>query len=56
MIVKTGNEAPQSGIYWCTVCKLPARFEAGQQLPVCRNRCGRASWQLVKPDEKADAQ
>jgi hypothetical protein len=55
MIVKTGTEAPQSGIYWCTVCKLPARFEAGQPLPACRNKCGRGSWQLVKPDEKANS-
>lgn len=50
MAHKTGTQAPESGIYWCSVCKLPARFEKGQELPVCKNKCGRGSWELVKKD------
>ncbi len=50
MAFKPGTTAPQSGIYWCTVCKLPARFEAGQALPTCRNKCGRGNWELVKAE------
>ena len=45
---KPGDTAPVTGMYWCTVCKLPVRFEAGQILPECQNMCGRGMWQLVK--------
>ena len=36
-----GSTAPQTGIYWCSVCKLPVQFKAGETLPVCKNLCGR---------------
>jgi hypothetical protein len=50
-----GANAPAEGIYWCTVCKLPERFKAGQQLPECKNMCGRGRWQLVeKPEAEPD--
>jgi phosphoglycolate phosphatase len=49
---RPGAAVPASGIYWCTVCKLPQTFTAGQQFPECPNMCGRGMWQLV---EKLDA-
>jgi hypothetical protein len=45
---KPGAEVPAKGIYWCTVCKKPERFEQGKQFPECKNLCGRGYWQLVK--------
>jgi hypothetical protein len=50
-----GAEAPTSGIYWCSVCKLPARFEKGEELPQCQNMCGRGRWQLVREDAEQEA-
>ena len=50
MAIKPGEKAPQSGYYWCTVCKLPAHFEQGQEMPMCRNQCGRGNWELVRAD------
>lgn len=49
---KPGDAAPVTGTYWCTVCKLPAKFEAGVVLPECQNMCGRGMWQLVKAAEE----
>ncbi len=49
MAYKPGTQAPQSGYYWCSVCKLPALFEAGQTLPTCKNQCGRGTWEFVRP-------
>ncbi len=49
MAFKPGTQAPHSGFYWCSVCKLPASFEAGQTLPRCKNKCGRGSWEFVRP-------
>jgi len=46
-----GANAPADGIYWCTVCKLPARFKEDQKLPECKNMCGRGRWQLVEADK-----
>lgn len=43
-----GTEVPVTGIYWCTVCKLPARFAAGERFPACGNMCGRGLWKLVE--------
>jgi len=43
-----GTPAPQSGIYWCTVCKTPAEFKQGEKLPECKNLCGRGNWEFVK--------
>ena len=40
--------APQTGIYWCSVCKTPAQFKAGEVLPVCKNLCGRGRWEFVR--------
>ncbi len=48
MTYQPGTKAPESGIYWCSVCKLPARFEKDQELPECRNKCGRGRWELVQ--------
>ncbi|MBZ5727821.1 MAG: hypothetical protein LAP87_22855 [Acidobacteriia bacterium] len=45
---RPGATVPVSGIYWCSVCKLPERFTAGQQFPECRNMCGRGLWELVE--------
>lgn len=51
---KPGNTVPSTGTYWCTVCKTPENFTAGQQFPECRNMCGRGRWQLVQgqPENK----
>ena len=49
---KPGTEVPSNGVYWCTVCKKPERFEQGQKFPECKNLCGRGYWQLVKAPEK----
>jgi hypothetical protein len=51
MAYKPGTQAPQTGVYWCSVCKLPARFEAGQSFPMCQNQCGRGTWELVRAEE-----
>ena len=51
---KSGAEVPQTGVYWCTVCKKPARFEKGKRFPECENLCGRGYWQLVKASEKPE--
>jgi hypothetical protein len=50
MTHQPGTKAPVTGIYWCSVCKLPARFEKGQELPECRNKCGRGRWELVREE------
>ena len=53
---KHGTEVPADGVYWCTVCKRPERFEKGRQFPECKNMCGRGYWQLVKtPDKPAQS-
>ena len=49
MANQAGTPAPQSGYYWCSVCKTPAKFEAGQTLPACKNKCGRGHWEFVRP-------
>jgi hypothetical protein len=51
---KAGTEVPESGVYWCTVCKKPERFEQGKQFPECKNMCGRGYWQLVRPAETSE--
>ena len=51
---KAGAEAPETGVYWCTVCKRPERFEKGAKFPECRNMCGRGYWQLVKQSPPAE--
>ncbi len=33
MSFSPGTAAPQSGIYWCSVCKTPAQFKAGESFP-----------------------
>lgn len=48
---KPGTAAPVTGIYWCSVCKTPARFTAGEALPECPNFCGRGMWELVEKEE-----
>jgi hypothetical protein len=45
---KAGMPAPQTGIYWCSVCKTPAKFQEGDTLPACKNLCGRGHWEFVK--------
>jgi len=55
MTHKPGTPAPATGIYWCSVCKLPAAFSKDQALPQCKNKCGRGRWELVKPAEQPPA-
>jgi hypothetical protein len=43
-----GSEVPATGIYWCTVCKLPRKFSAGERFGECPNLCARGLWQLVE--------
>jgi hypothetical protein len=50
MTHRPGSTVPTSGIYWCSVCKTPERFAAGQQFPQCKNMCGRGAWQLVEDE------
>lgn len=45
---RPGATVPVTGIYWCTVCKTPRQFTAGQPFPECGNMCGRGLWQLVE--------
>ena len=45
---RPGATVPITGIYWCTVCKLPVAFTAGETFTECRNMCGRGLWQLVE--------
>ena len=44
-----GAIVPVTGIYWCTVCKLPATFRKDQKFPECKNMCGRGHWEFVEP-------
>jgi hypothetical protein len=43
-----GSAAPQTGIYWCSVCKTPAQFKQGETLPMCKNLCSRGKWEFVR--------
>ncbi len=45
------DPVPVTGIYWCTVCRSPENFTAGQRFPECKNMCGRGLWKLVKAEE-----
>ncbi|HXG33168.1 MAG TPA: hypothetical protein VNJ11_07380 [Bryobacteraceae bacterium] len=47
---------PETAIYWCSVCKRPERFLAGQQFPPCPNLCGRGRWELVRLEPPASEQ
>lgn len=51
MTYRPGATVPATGIYWCTVCKLPAQFTAGETFPECTNLCGRGTWKLVEENE-----
>lgn len=48
-MAKPGTPVEQSGIYWCSVCKLPVKLHQGDVFPACANKCGRCSWQFVQP-------
>jgi hypothetical protein len=48
MTYRPGAAVPATGIYWCTVCKLPAEFTAADEFPECQNMCGRGTWKLVQ--------
>jgi hypothetical protein len=48
---KPGDKADQGGIYWCSVCKTPVQFKAGESLPICKNKCGRGHWEFVRAAE-----
>ena len=52
MTYKPGTKAPETAIYWCSVCKAPAKYQAGADLPECRNMCGKGRWELVKKIEE----
>ena len=49
---RPGATVPVTGIYWCSVCKTPAAFTKDQDLPACKNKCGRGRWELVKTSEE----
>ena len=53
MTYRSGAIVPATGIYWCTVCKLPAQFTAGDPFPECGNMCGRGTWKLVREANEA---
>jgi len=55
MKCKPGTKVPTSGIYWCSVCKTPDHFAAGQDFPNCRNMCGRGYWEFVEEDMEPDS-
>jgi hypothetical protein len=55
MTCKPGTNAPATGIYWCSVCKTPAVFTRGEDLPECKNMCGRGRWELVRTTEEPAA-
>ena len=48
---KIGTEVPESGIYWCTVCMTPARFQKSETFKDCQNLCGKCVWELVEKDQ-----
>ena len=52
MTYKSGEKAPTTGIYWCSVCKTPSAFAQDDTLPECRNKCGRGRWELVQVEEQ----
>ena len=51
MAHEAGSPAPQTGIYWCSVCKLPAQFKKDEKLPSCKNLCGRGKWEFVRAEK-----
>ncbi len=53
MAEQPGTPAPQSGIYWCSVCKTPVQFAKGEIMPTCKNLCGRGRWEFVRAAEEA---
>jgi hypothetical protein len=54
MTYRPGDAVTVTGIYWCTVCKLPAQFTAGDQFPGCKNMCGRGAWKLVQEADEPE--
>jgi hypothetical protein len=48
---RPGATVPATGVYWCSVCKLPAAFTKGEEFPECKNMCGRGLWQRVETRE-----
>jgi len=50
---KRGAIVEQSGIYWCSVCKLPVRLNKGDVFPECANMCARGGWEPVQLEETA---
>ena len=53
MTYRPGATVPETGIYWCSVCKTPASFNKGQEFPECRNMCGRGHWEKA-PEHKEE--
>ena len=51
MSSRPDSTVPATGIYWCSVCKTPLRFDAGAPFPVCPNLCARGHWELVRKEE-----
>lgn len=51
---KPGTTVPTTGAYWCSVCKTPEKFTAGQEFPECPNMCGRGRWELVQPQPESN--
>ena len=48
MSYRPGVVVPVDGIYWCSVCKTPQKFEVKQEFPPCPNLCGKCHWELVE--------
>jgi len=48
---RPNTTVPTTGIYWCTVCKLPRKFVSGQHFAECANMCGRGLWELVEEQD-----
>ena len=48
MNYRPGVVVPVDGIYWCSVCKTPQKFEEKQEFPTCTNLCGKGHWELVE--------
>ncbi len=52
---KPGEAIPQTGVYWCSVCKFPVILQLGQTFPECRNKCGRGHWEFIRALEGPDS-
>jgi hypothetical protein len=52
---RPGAAVPDTGVYWCTVCKTPQTLSRGTQFPECPNMCGRGLWKLLRLAESSSS-